>query len=212
MIGSSVNLRFQQLQTSDTSSKGSSQQLLLPASNAMSAKQKCSVPRCQQPSWSLWKRRSSTLLIVVVEWLINIFLKAHSNLVNRRTLARPTNVFHSIHRPYSAIKCLTSAIKSWSSFLSLKSENRINLPEKIRLQCNHCAVVGLPFFSASQRDCWKSLSYFPICLCCISLCIEKTQAQRLLSFCFWHLAKNLTFGFLRCYSYLNCSFAFLVYR
>lgn len=143
MIGSSVNLRFQQLQTSDTSSKGSSQQLLLPASNAMSAKQKCSVPRCQQPSWSLWKRRSSTLLIVVVEWLINIFLKAHSNLVNRRTLARPTNVFHSIHRPYSAIKCLTSAIKSWSSFLSLKSENQIILPEKICLQCHHCAVIGL---------------------------------------------------------------------
>ena len=91
MLGSSVNLRFQQLQTSDTSSKGSSQQLLLPASNAMSAKQKCSVPRCQQPLWSLWKRRSSTLFIVVVERLINIFLTAHSNPVKLRTLARPTN-------------------------------------------------------------------------------------------------------------------------
>lgn len=130
MIGSSVNLRFQQLQTSDTSSKGSSQQLLLPASNTVSAKQKCSVPRWQQPWWSLWKTWSSTVFIVVVEWLINIFLTAHSNPVKLRTLARPTNIFHSIHRRYLAIKCLTRAIKSWSSFLSLKSFIII-LPEKI---------------------------------------------------------------------------------
>ena len=163
MIGSSVNLRSQQLQTSDTSSKGSSQQLLLPASNAMSAKQKCSVPRCQQPSWSLWKRRSSTLLIVVVEWLINIFLTAHSNLVKLRTLARPTNVFHSIHRPYSAIRCLTSAMKSWSSFQypwNLKIESFCQ--KKIRLQCNHCAVIGLAFEKTQVEEVFLYPIFFSI--------------------------------------------------